>query len=228
MPPTDLEETRAPEPGLADVRRARSARRLRAVLVVTALVVVVVAGGLAVVATRSGEGTGGTGSSAGDRGPSSERSASTASTTAPTTAPTTTALASGPTAATNFRDFKFEVKNNLVRRPNVGLGGLTAKPQPGRREVTGSFTAEYENMTSYLADYRANTSRPLLVTYTSAEALSTGNATLQFAFPAIKLRSGVPVANGDEVITVEHKFKAYATATLPALYTVLRTSDTAL
>lgn len=144
------------------------------------------------------------------------------------TTPTTTALASGPTAATNFRDFKFEVKNNLVRRPNVGLGGLTAKPQPGRREVTGSFTAEYENMTSYLADYRANTSRPLLVTYTSAEALSTGNATLQFAFPAIKLRSGVPVANGDEIITVEHKFKAYATATLPALYTVVRTSDTAL
>lgn len=144
------------------------------------------------------------------------------------TAPTTTALASGPTTATNFRDFKFEVKNNLVRRPNVGLGGLTAKPQPGRREVTGSFTAEYENMTSYLADFRANTSRPLLVTYTSTEALSTGTAVLQFAFPAIKLRSAVPVANGDEVITVEHKFKAYATSTLPALYTVLRTSDTTL
>ncbi|HNJ22630.1 MAG TPA: polysaccharide deacetylase family protein [Microthrixaceae bacterium] len=91
MPPTDLEETRAPEPGLADVRRARSARRLRAVLVVTALVVVVVAGGLAVVATRSGGGTGGTGSSAGGEGPSSERSRSTASTSTPTTAPTTTA-----------------------------------------------------------------------------------------------------------------------------------------
>ena len=91
MPPTDLEETRAPEPGLADVRRGRSARRLRAVLVVTALVVVVVAGGLAVVATRSGGGTGGTGSSAGGEGPSSERSRSTASTSTPTTAPTTTA-----------------------------------------------------------------------------------------------------------------------------------------
>lgn len=144
------------------------------------------------------------------------------------TAPTTTALASGPTAATNFRDFKFEVKNNLVRRPNFGLAGLTAKPQVGKREVTGSFTAEYENMTSYLADYRANTSRPLLVTYTSAEALSTGFATLQFAFSAIKLRSAVPVANADETVTVEHKFKAYATATAPALYTVIRTSDSAL
>lgn len=144
------------------------------------------------------------------------------------TAPTTTALASGPTTATNFRDFKFDVSNNIVRRPNVGLAGLTAKPQPGRREVSGSFTAEYENMTSYLADFRANTSRPLLVTYTSAEALSTGFATLQFAFPAIKLRSGVPQANGDEVITVEHSFKAYSTATTPALYTVVRTSDTAL
>lgn len=144
------------------------------------------------------------------------------------TPPTTTVLASGPTTATNFRDFKFEVNNNLVRRPNIGLAGLTAKPQPGRREVTGSFTAEYENMTSYLADFRANTSRPLLVTYTSTEALSTGTALLQFAFPAIKLRSGVPQANADETVTVEHNFKAYATATAPALYTVVRTSDSAL
>lgn len=144
------------------------------------------------------------------------------------TPPTTTALATGPTAATNFRDFKFTVKNNLVRRPNIGLAGLTAKPQVGRRMVEGSFTAEYENMTSFLADYRANTSRPLMVTYTSAEALSTGFATLQFAFTAIKLRSAVPIANGDEIVTVEHKFKAFGTASAPALYTVLRTSDTAI
>lgn len=144
------------------------------------------------------------------------------------TAPTTTALASGATAATNFRDFKFEVNNNLVRRPNVGLAGLTAKPQVGRREVTGSFMSEYENMTSYLADFRANTSRPLVVTYTSAEALSTGFATIQFVLPTIKLRSAVPQATGDETVTVEHSFKAYSTATTPALYTVVRTSDSAI
>lgn len=144
------------------------------------------------------------------------------------TAPTTTALATGATANSTLRDFKFDVNNNLIRRPNVGLAGLTAKPQVGRRQVTGSFTAEYENMTSFLADYRANTSRPLVVTYTSAEALSTGFATLQFVLPAIKLRSAVPKANGDETITVEHSFKAYSTAATPALYTVVRTSDTAI
>lgn len=144
------------------------------------------------------------------------------------TAPTATALASGATTNNSLRDFKFDVNNNLVRRPNIGLAGLTAKPQVGRREVTGSFTSEYENMTSFLADYRANTSRPLVVTYTSAEAISTGFATLQFVFPTIKLRSAVPKANGDETITVEHSFKAFSTATTPALYTVLRTSDTAI
>ena len=145
------------------------------------------------------------------------------------TVPTTTALATGGTAATDFRDFKLEVNNNLTTdRWNMGGAGLKSKPTVGMREITGSFTAEYE-ATTYRDDYLANTSKALVVTYTSAESLSTGTATLQFVLPDIKLRSAIPVANKGDLVTVEHSFTAYQTTTsAQAIYVVLRTSDTAI
>lgn len=145
------------------------------------------------------------------------------------TVPTTTAIATGATAATDLRDFKFEVNNNLADdRFNVGGAGLKSKPTVGFREISGSFTAEYE-ATTYRDDYLANTSRPLVVTYTSAESLSAGTSTLQFVFPDIKVRSAIPVANKGDLITVEHNFTAYQTTTATqAMYVVLRTSDSAV
>ena len=96
------------------------------------------------------------------------------------------------------------------------------------REISGSFTAEYE-ATTYRDDYLANTSRPLVVTYTSAESLSTGTSTLQFVLPDVKLRSAIPVANKGDLVTVEHNFTAYQTTTsAQALYVVLCTADTAI
>lgn len=145
------------------------------------------------------------------------------------TVPTTTALGTGGTAATDFRDFKLEVNNNLaVDRFNIGGAQLKSKPTVGVREITGSFTAEYE-ATTYRDDFLANTSKALTVTYTSAETLSTGTATLQFVLPDIKLRSAIPVANKGDLITVEHSFEAYQTTTsAQAIYVVLRTADTAI
>lgn len=145
------------------------------------------------------------------------------------TNPTTTAIATGGTTVTDFRDFKFEVNNNLAKdRFNMVGTGLKSKPTPGFREITGSFTAEYD-ATTYRDDYIANTSRPLVVTYTSAESLSTGTSILQFVFPDIKLRSAIPVANNGDLVTVEHQFKAYqATTSAQMIYVVLRTSDTTI
>lgn len=145
------------------------------------------------------------------------------------TVPTTTALATGATAATDVRDFKLEVNNNLTTdRFNIGGAGLKSKPTVGMREISGSFTAEYE-ATTYRDDYLANTSRPLVVTYTSAEALSTGTSTLQFVLPDVKLRSAIPVANKGDLVTVEHNFVAYqTTSSAQAIYVSLRTSDTTI
>lgn len=145
------------------------------------------------------------------------------------TVPTTTALGTGATAVTDVRDFKLEVNNNLTDdRFNIGGAGLKSKPTVGMREISGSFTAEYE-ATTYRDDFLANTSRPLVVTYTSAESLSTGTSTLQFVLPDVKLRSAIPVANKGDLVTVEHNFTAYQTTTsAQAIYVVLRTADTAI
>ena len=117
------------------------------------------------------------------------------------TPPTTTALASGGTAVTNILEFSLQVDNKLnVDRRYFGSSGLRSKPiVGGYREITGSFTAAYEG-TAYRDDYLANTSRSLVVTLTSAEALSTGTATLQFVLPAIKLRSAPIVSNSGDLV----------------------------
>jgi len=146
------------------------------------------------------------------------------------TVPTTTALGSGGTAAPDIRDFSFTCNNNLDKgRFNGGLAGLKDKPLVGVRELTGSFTAEYQAR-GYVDDFAADTERALTVTLTSGEALSTGFATLQLVLPAIKLDGpGNPVANDGETITVEHTFTAHDNLVASAPYfLVLRTADTAL
>lgn len=145
------------------------------------------------------------------------------------TAPTTTALATGGTATTDIRDFEVTVNNNLTDdRFNYGGAGLKSKPTVGLREITGKFTAEYA-ANVYRDDYIADTERAIVVTLTSTEALSTGTATLQCVLPAVKLDSGIPVANNGDLITVEHSFTVLdnLTATQP-IWFVLRTADTTI
>lgn len=147
------------------------------------------------------------------------------------TAPTTTALASSSaSAAANVVNFSLDVDNKLnVDRRFMGSAGLRSKPiVGGLREITGSLTVEYEDL-SYVTDYSANTSRALIVQFTSAVALSTGFATLQFVFPAIKLRSAPIASNNGDVVEVTYDFQAYQTSGFTYPYwIVLRTADTAL
>lgn len=145
-------------------------------------------------------------------------------------APTTTALASGGTAATGVLEFNLQVDNKLnVDRRYFGSAGLRSKPVVGGyREITGSFTTAYEG-TAYRDDYLANTSRSLVVTLTSAQALSTGYATLQFVLPAIKLRSAPIVSNNGDLVEVTYDFKAYQSASYAQpLWVCMRSADSAL
>ena len=146
------------------------------------------------------------------------------------TAPTTTALASGGTAATGIAEFTLNVDNKLnIDRRYFGSAGLRSKPiVGGYREITGSFTAVYEG-TAFRDDYLANTSRSLVVTLTSASALSTGYATLQFVLPAIKLRSAPIVSNNGDIVEVSYDFKAYQSSSFThPIWVCARTADSAL
>ncbi len=145
------------------------------------------------------------------------------------TAPTTTAIATGGTAATDIRDFEVTVNNNLTDdRFNIGGAGLKSKPTVGLREITGKFTAEYAANT-YRDDFLADTERAIVVTLTSTESLSTGFATLQVVLPAVKLDSGVPMANNGDFITVEHSFTVLDNLTATqAMWIVQRTADTTI
>ncbi len=145
------------------------------------------------------------------------------------TAPTTNALATGGTAVANVRDFTLQCSNKIAAdRFNFGGAGKKAKPIAGLRELTGSMTIEYDSNTIRDA-YIADTELAVSLTFTSAESLSAGTATMQVVLPAVKLNGEVPAANGDGVVTLGVDFDVLdnLTATEP-LYIVLRTADTAL
>lgn len=145
------------------------------------------------------------------------------------TAPTTTAIATGGTSVSDVRSFELTCNNNLKDdRYNFGGAGKKSKPTVGLRAITGKFTAEY-TATTYRSAFVADTELPITLTLTSAEALSSGTATLQIVLPAVKLDAGVPMSNNGELITVEHSFTVLdnLTATQP-IWVVLRTADSAI
>lgn len=145
------------------------------------------------------------------------------------TVPTSTALATGGTAVLDVRDFNLTVNNNLATdRFNFGASGLKAKPSVGMREITGSFTAEYTAAT-YRTAFVADSDLAITVTLTSAEALSSGFATLQVVIPVARLESAVPQANNGDLITVDHSFTVLdGLVAAQPLYVVLRTADAAI
>lgn len=144
------------------------------------------------------------------------------------TYPTTNALASGGTAVTNVRDFSLSVGHNLAAdRYLMSAGGLKARPTPGQRSMSGSITVDYVD--DVLRDALvADTALPIVVTLTSAEALSTGTATLQIVLSHCRLDGELPKSNKGAQITTSFKFMALSDGTNAPLTIVLRTADTAL
>jgi len=88
--------------------------------------------------------------------------------------------------------------------------------------------AEFTQSTGSYTATAASTSA-ITVTLTSAEALSSGFATLQVVLPITRLESAVPVANNGDLVTVEHSFTVLdGQVAAQPLYVVLRTSDAAI
>lgn len=145
------------------------------------------------------------------------------------TEPTTTAIASGGTSVATVTDFSVKVDNKLnADRYAYGGAGKMSQPTYGLRDVGGKLTIEYDSQTMTTA-YIADTELALTLTFTSAESLSTGDATLQIVLPAIKLNGELPKTNGTDLITQSVDFDVLdnLSAAQP-IWCVLRTADTAL
>jgi hypothetical protein len=145
------------------------------------------------------------------------------------TAPTTTTLASGGTAVANVRDFSLKVDNGLASdRFNLGNSGQIAQPTYGIRTITGSMTIEYDSTTIRDA-YLNDTPLAASLTFTTAQALSTGFEQFQIVLPEIKLDGDIPNANGNDLITLTVPFTVLdnLTAAQP-LWIAQRTADAAL
>ncbi len=146
------------------------------------------------------------------------------------TAPTTTALATGGTAVANIKDFSLKWDNGLDGAGwNLGgAGKRSRKPALGAGAITGKMTAEYSDA-SLRDAFLAQTNLALLLTFTHPQVIgSTSNPALQLYVPAIRLESGVPSANGGDVIAPGIDFTGLDLAAgAPPIYVVYRSTDTA-
>lgn len=145
------------------------------------------------------------------------------------TVPTTTALASmsGGVTSTEFQSFNMEVDSNIADDRWNMSAGLRNQPTFGKCDITVKASAEYQSTTLRDA-YLNRTSNALLVTWTTTEALSTGFATLQLAFPVFRLTNDFPPDSTDgEVPVIDLEGKVFDNLTQMA-YAVIRTADSAL
>lgn len=115
-------------------------------------------------------------------------------------------------ATANVPSASFSLNNNLKTDRRFIGSRLIAEPQrSGKIEVTGTFSIEFEDLTKY-NDFRAATSRALILTFTGGLIESGYNYTMTITFPVIKLTSGVPMIGDAGIISLELPFKAYATS----------------
>ncbi len=151
------------------------------------------------------------------------------------TVPTTTALGSvaGGTGY-NVRSWSLKVDNALdLDRLVVGaVGSNRNQPTVGNRSIQFTAEIEYDSVSgTILRDAHINeTPIPILVQATTAEVLSTGVATLQFAMPATVINSGpIPQPSDDKTIVTQVEFEVLDNSVAAqALYGVVRTADAAL
>jgi hypothetical protein len=146
------------------------------------------------------------------------------------TVPTTTALGS-IAGGTNVavKSWKLAVNNNIDDERDV-IGGRN-QPTVGLREIKLTTTVEYDATTgTVFRDAQiGQSSTPILLTSNTAEALSTGTATLQLALPACFIDSGaIPMPGDGKTVTTDIEWSVLDNLTQVPAYMLLRTADTAL
>lgn len=144
------------------------------------------------------------------------------------TVPTTTALASTTGTDTSAcKGFNFTMRNNIDRERWVPASRNA--PTVRKRELEVKFSYEFNATT--LRDLQISQgATSMLVSLATAESLSTGYATLQFAVPAMKIDTGAlpPMPAGGETVVSDVTAKILWDGTNQPIYVVQRTADSAL
>jgi len=148
------------------------------------------------------------------------------------TAPTTTTLASAATQLANVTEFSLQGDNALTggQRTFGSAGKRQTKPRPGGREegLKGKLKTIYTDVVARDAAVN-DTDFTIVLTFTSAESLSSGTAQMQIAIPVARLEPTTPTANGGDVVEVDYDFTVLdgLVAAQPIVISI-RTADTAL
>jgi hypothetical protein len=148
------------------------------------------------------------------------------------TAPTTTALASAVAQLANVTEFSIQGDNKLTggQRAFGSAGKRATKPRPGDRSegLKGKIKTIYTDVVARDAALN-DTDFAMVLTFTSAETLSTGTAQMQIAIPVARLEPTTPVANGGEVTEVDYDFTVLDGLVAAQPFVInIRTADSAL
>lgn len=141
------------------------------------------------------------------------------------TVPTANALAVTGTVVNDVKSFEYALDNNLDTARWVF--GSRNQPRLSQRSATLKVTTEYSAGT-YDDALVANSTQAVTLTATSTQALSTGFATVQLAFPACKITSTNRPNPQTGTPTIDYEFQILKPATGSAIYVVHRTADTVL
>lgn len=113
-------------------------------------------------------------------------------------------------SSANIRKLDINLNNQLsTDRRFIGSRTMKEPQRSAKIEVTGTVTLEFEDDTKF-ADFRAMTSRAIVLTCTGATIKGALAYSLIINLPIVKLTGNTPTVNNAGIITVDYPFKAYA------------------
>jgi hypothetical protein len=141
------------------------------------------------------------------------------------TVPTATALATGLTATSEFREWKLEL-DHQIDDSDWKLGSR-GRPTAGAPKVTFAGKADFDSNT--LPDALvAGTKLPWYCTHTTTEGLGAGFTQLQVVVPKLVLTKGLPKIKRGETRMSDLAANVLNDGTNQDFYVAYRTTDTAL
>lgn len=114
-----------------------------------------------------------------------------------------------PVALTTVSEFSLKGSNKMkTDRWFLGSGGRKKEPiENDFREISGSFTAEFEDRTM-MNKFGKDTIDPMRLLFTDPEDDGSGNhAFLEIIVPAVPLNSGSPTLDGPDVLKMQYDFE---------------------